>query len=272
MADSGEGPGPLDPLAEPSAGMGRDTREPIDIVIPARNEEATVVGNVVAARGCRYVREVIVVDDGSEDATADLAREAGAKVIHRVAPEGSKAHAMADGVVVSDAPSILFVDADCTGLTSEHLDAMCVPYLEGRAALSIGTFDYGPFWNPIVLRFPPLSGERLIPRWVFESIPPGNLDGYTIEMRINEVIAEGRLPTASRTLVGMYHRTKRHKLGRLEGLRATFDMYRELISVLAPGRVRWRTYWFYLRDLTIEHTDFPDATPAPWRPFRPREG
>jgi hypothetical protein len=29
-------------------------------------------------------------------------------------------------------------------------------------------------------------------------------------------------------------------------------MYRELLSLLLPGGVRWRTYWFYLRGLTVE--------------------
>ena len=90
----------------------------IDCIIPARDEERTVADNVAAALGCRYVREVIVVDDGSTDGTADVARAAGAKVIVRDDSDGSKAHAMDDGVAASDAEAILFVDADCTGLTS----------------------------------------------------------------------------------------------------------------------------------------------------------
>ncbi|CAN5868490.1 glycosyltransferase family 2 protein [soil metagenome] len=223
----------------------------IDAVIPARDEATTVAANVAAVRACRFVREVIVVDDGSSDATAERAREAGAKVINRTGA-GSKAHAMAEGVAATDAEAIFFVDADCTGLTGAHLDAIGTPFVEGRAAMSLGAFDYGPFWNPMVLRWPPLSGERIIPRWVFESIPPDRLDGYTIEVRINEVIAEGRFPTVVRTMGGVYHRTKRDKLGRRPGLAATWAMYRELLALLLPGRVRWRTYWFYLRGLTVE--------------------
>lgn len=224
----------------------------IDAIIPARDEATTIASNVVAARGCRHVRHVIVVDDGSCDRTAEVARAAGARVIARPSSTGSKAHALAAGVAASDADAFCFVDADCTGLTASHLDDLCRPFLDGRAAMSIGFFDYGAFWNRLVPWWPPLTGERVVPRWVFEAIPPHRLGGYTIEVRINEVIAEGRLPTVARLLTGVYHRTKRDKLGRPQGLRATWLMYRELLAMVRPGDIRLRTYATYLQGLTVD--------------------
>jgi glycosyltransferase involved in cell wall biosynthesis len=224
----------------------------IDVVMPARDEAPTVARNVAAARACAFVREVIVVDDGSSDATADEAASAGAKVVRRDGADGSKALAMAAGVAATDADAILFVDADCTGLTGAHLDAIVRPFLDGSAVMSIGAFDYGWFWNPMVVRWPPLSGERIIPRWVFEAIPESKLAGYTIEVRINQVIAERHLPTTVQTMRGVSHRTKRDKHGPVEGYRRTYWMYRELLRMLRPvGDVRWRTYWYYLRNLTV---------------------
>jgi glycosyltransferase involved in cell wall biosynthesis len=227
----------------------------IDAVVPARNEAATVATVVEACRRCSAVREVIVVDDGSVDDTAERAVASGAKVIHRgdagVPAGGSKAHAMEAGVAASDAPALLFVDADLLGLTSDHLEQVCRPFLDGTATMSVGWFDYGA-WNPLVLRLPPTTGERVVPRWVFEAIPPEKRDGYTIEIMINEVIAEGRLPTTARIMRGVTHRTKRQKLGRLEGYRRTWAMFWTLLSVPITGVVRWRTYWFYLRGLTVE--------------------
>ena len=203
------------------------------------------------ARACRYVREVVVVDDGSSDATAEVAAAAGAKVVRRpAAAGGSKAHAMEAGVeACGDADAILFVDADLLGLTAAHLDAICGPVVERRAAMSLGTFDYG-WWNPLVLRFPPTTGERIVPRWVFDAIPPSKRDGYTIEIMINEVICEARLPTVARVMAGVTHRTKREKFGKVEGYRRTWRMFWDLWALW--GVCRKRTYWFYLRDLTIE--------------------
>jgi glucosyl-3-phosphoglycerate synthase len=69
-------------------------RRVIDAVIPARNEAATVADVVAAVRGCRSIREVVVVDDGSTDGTAEVALAAGAKVVRREGGTGSKANAM----------------------------------------------------------------------------------------------------------------------------------------------------------------------------------
>ncbi len=229
-----------------------DAAPVVDVVMPARDEAATIAANIAAARGCRHVRAVIVVDDGSTDGTGDVAASAGVRVIRRSDSAGSKAHAMRAGVEATDATHILFVDADCTDLTSAHLDAVCAPVLDGQADMSLGTFDYGRL-NWLVLHCPPLSGERIVPRHIWDAVDEEKLDGYTIEVRLNEVICEARMRTSARTMVGVYHRTKRDKFGRIEGLRRTWHMYRDIVSMLKPlGDVRWRTYWFYLRGLTIE--------------------
>jgi glycosyltransferase involved in cell wall biosynthesis len=237
----------------------RERRPPvIDAVVPARDEAPTVASVVEACLGCRAVREVLVVDDGSLDDTAERAAAAGAKVLRRGEPgaPGSKAKAMELGVAASDADAFLFVDADLRGLSSHHLDALCRPFLEGRAAMAVGWFDYGAL-NPLVLRLPPTTGERVVPRFVFEAVPPERRAGYTIELLLDEVVAEGRLRTSAQVMRGVTHRTKREKFGKLEGYRRTWRMFAEIMALPLTGVVRWRTYWIYLRGLEIERPDGP---------------
>ena len=232
----------------------------VDVVMPARDEASTIAANIAAAKSCRYVREVIVVDDGSTDATADLAAAAGVKVVRRARLDrfegprhagGRRGHRRRPHPVRGRR-----LHRPRPASTSTPSASRCST---GRAEMSLGAFDYG-WLNWLVLRCPPLSGERIVPRWVWDAVPEDKLDGYTIEVRLNEVICEGRLRTSARTMVGVYHRTKRDKFGRLEGLRRTWLMYRDLLSMLKPiGDVRWRTYWFYLRGLTIEDRVEPPA-------------
>jgi glycosyltransferase involved in cell wall biosynthesis len=225
----------------------------LDCVVPARDEARTVAANVAAALACSAVREVLVVDDGSNDGTGELAAAAGAKVVRIDASAGSKAHALRAGVDASDADVLLFADADCLGLTGAHLDAIVEPVLAGRAGLSIGTFDYGRFLNPLVRRWPALSGERCLPRWLFDAIPAAKLDGYTVEVRINDEACRAGVPIVVRTMTGVTHRTKRDKFGTVEGLRRSWLMAGQLASTLRPlGDVDPRAVARYTRLLHAE--------------------
>jgi hypothetical protein len=53
-------------------------------------------------------------------------------------------------------------------------------------------------------------------------------------------------------MAGVSHRTKRDKLGLRRGYRETWRMFWHLVGLPVTGVVRWRTMWFYWRELTIE--------------------
>ncbi len=82
-----------------------------DVVIPARDEAPTIGAVIEAAYRAPHVGRVIVVDDGSTDDTASVARNAGAEIINSKG-NGSKALALATGVAASTAEVLVFFDAD----------------------------------------------------------------------------------------------------------------------------------------------------------------
>jgi glycosyltransferase involved in cell wall biosynthesis len=81
------------------------TGPPLAVVIPARQEAARLPGLLAQlAQAPRLVGEVVVVDAGSDDATALVARLAGARVLGSVANRGQQ---LALGVAASSAPWLL---------------------------------------------------------------------------------------------------------------------------------------------------------------------
>lgn len=83
----------------------------ISVVIPAKNEEQSL-GAVLSAVGeIGKVHEIVVVDDGSLDATGEVARRAGAKVVRHESSLGNGA-AIKSGARVASGDYIVFMDAD----------------------------------------------------------------------------------------------------------------------------------------------------------------
>jgi rSAM/selenodomain-associated transferase 2 len=86
------------------------TGPPLAVVIPARQEALRLPGLLAQlAQAPQLVGEVVVVDAGSEDATALVASLAGARVLRSGANRGQQ---LALGVAASSAPWLLLLHAD----------------------------------------------------------------------------------------------------------------------------------------------------------------
>ena len=89
---------------------------PVSVVIPARNEEQNLPRLLRSlANQAIQPREIIVVDDGSTDRTAEVAREFGAVVVSsKPLPDGwrGKTWACHQGAQAASGELLLFVDAD----------------------------------------------------------------------------------------------------------------------------------------------------------------
>lgn len=98
--------------------MGDEVSEelgPFSVVVPAFNEEGGIVGSIqelrAALEGLEY--ELIVVDDGSEDRTAELAEEQGATVLRQPVNRGYGA-SLKVGIRAAKHDDIVITDADGT--------------------------------------------------------------------------------------------------------------------------------------------------------------
>ncbi len=196
----------------------------VAVVIPARDEADRIVETVTAAAGIPGVAFVVVVDDGSRDATAALAQHAGA-IVMRHARNRGKGAAMETGADVvrladqredRDSPRhLLFLDADLAG-TAARAGPLAEPVLAGTADMTIAVFSVtvklgghglvvglagagirrATGWRPAQ----PLNGQRCLTRPAFEAARPlahgwGVETGLTIDLlrkglRVAEVQVE----------------------------------------------------------------------------------
>jgi glucosyl-3-phosphoglycerate synthase len=179
----------------------------VTVCIPARDEERTVGAVVDAVRlshgaaGSGLVDELLVVDDGSTDATRAVAGRAGARVLTLPAG-GGKGQAMAAGVAAAAGDLVVFLDADVENTTGAFVAGLLGPLLlEDDVALVKGFYrrplhgqsDGGGRVTELMARpvievlFPdlvgvrqPLAGETAAPRWVLEKLALA--PGYGVEL------------------------------------------------------------------------------------------
>jgi glucosyl-3-phosphoglycerate synthase len=115
-------------LRYPAERLAAERTQSVAVCLPAR-ECAGTVGEVVAAlarlRAAGAIDEIVVLDAGSKDGTADLAARAGARVLQEAellaehGPVLGKGDAMWRSLSAIDAELICFLDADTEGF-SEH--------------------------------------------------------------------------------------------------------------------------------------------------------
>jgi len=214
----------------------------VAVVIPAYNEADRVGATVTAARTLPGVDVVVIVDDGSRDATTAVAREAGARAL-RYARNHGKAMAMMVGArevaeldrrrPAGGPRHLLFLDADL-GATAGCAGPLIEPVAAGEADMTIAVFatrvklgGHGfvvrlagsgirraTGWAPAQ----PLNGQRCLTRAAFEAARPlargfGVETAMTIDlmrkgMRVVEVEVEMAHRATGSDLPSQLHRAR----------------------------------------------------------------
>ena len=139
----------------------------LSIVIPAKNEAQAIGGVVATALETYPDAEVIVVDDGSSDDTAGIARDAGATVVSHPASLGNGA-AVKSGARAANGDVLAFMDADGQHDAREFekllakLDEgyeMAVGARDAGSHANVGRWFANGLYNEIATR---LSGQRIL--------------------------------------------------------------------------------------------------------------
>ena len=114
---------------------GSETKMTVSIVIPAYNESKTIEKVIDVINSLDCINEIIVVDDGSSDDTANVAQKVGATVILHSKNKG-KGAAIKTGFENSTGDIVAFIDADLKNLTARQVEKIISPILDGKADLT----------------------------------------------------------------------------------------------------------------------------------------
>jgi glycosyltransferase involved in cell wall biosynthesis len=225
----------------------------IDVLIPALNEQESI-GKVLAAIPSDWVRRVVVVDNGSTDQTAIIAREHGAQVVFE--PQRGYGAACLAGLeyLSGDSPDIVtFLDADFSD-RPEELPRLIAPIIDDDVDLVIGSRTIGQsepgallpqavFGNKLACflvevlygyRFTDLGPFRAI-RWSsLIDLEMADEDfGWTVEMQVKAAqlhLSAVEVPVSYRRRIGVSKITGTVKGTVLAGHKILYTIFKEYLS------------------------------------------
>jgi glycosyltransferase involved in cell wall biosynthesis len=188
----------------------RTTRPTCTAIVCAYNEEKYLAGVLDGLLDTALIQEIIVVDDGSQDQTAEILRRYGQTGrVHPLflSPNRGKGYAMAEGAATARGDILLFVDADLVNWDANYATRVLAPILAGQADMVIGypQRERDPWDAADVLHAQRwLSGERAV--WRTDLLP------ILPKLRPSRFGVE--------TLINMHYRTRHQPIRfvRLEGL------------------------------------------------------
>ncbi|MGO9443620.1 MAG: glycosyltransferase family 2 protein [Thiobacillaceae bacterium] len=225
---------------------------PISCIICAFNEAPRIAAVLTVASAHPLLHEVIVVDDGSTDDTAEIVKRfPSVKLISHPVNRG-KSFAMATGVAAAKCDLLMLLDADLTGIGVEHITALAAPVLSGKAEVSLSLRHNSLLiFRATGLDF--VSGERVIRKELLSEALEEicRLPRFGIEVFMNRAIIARRLSISVAHWPQVTQARKTEKLGYWKGIRAEWRMIADLLQVAYPALLLSQTW--HMLSLRVDH-------------------
>lgn len=207
----------------------------LSCIIPAYNEAARIAAVLTAVLDHPLIGEVIVVDDGSADATVAVVGGFPKARLIALPRNSGKTAALIHGLEAAHGDLILLVDADLVGLSPANLSALIAPVRDGHADISISLRENAPFlWRWIGLDY--ISGERVLRKSLLDGQTEAlaRLPKFGFEVFLNGLIIGTQARIAVVRWPGVVSPLKSAKYGVWAGVKADVGMMRDLFRAVSP--------------------------------------
>jgi glycosyltransferase involved in cell wall biosynthesis len=224
----------LEPYAPPAELKG------ISCVVCAFNEADRIRNILDVIVGHPMLDEVIVVNDGSTDATLSALADYPQVRVLSHSPNRGKTYALSRGIAAARYTTIMLLDADLAGVTASDIDALAAPVMKGDADVSI-SLRSNSLWIYRRLGLDFVSGERVAPKWLLAGAVEAmqRLPRWGGEVYMNEIFIRQACRISVVKWARVVNIRKYEKAGVWRGTLAEARMISDAVSVLGPyGLVR----------------------------------
>jgi polyisoprenyl-phosphate glycosyltransferase len=214
----------------------------VGVVIPAFNEAEDLLPVLNSVCAVEWVQQIILVDDGSTDATLEIAQgmaqQVSRLVVIHLAENQGKAAAMLAGVKALHTDLVVFLDADLKGLKPHHLHQLTSLQRSGSHEMTLAVFQIGRVLKNVPQRFVPhLSGQRCLWREEAEqALTPLAGDRYGVETGLTLHARNHHWKIRKTVWYGVTHHMVWQKRRVIDGLQNRWQMYSQIMTVIARNR------------------------------------
>jgi glycosyltransferase involved in cell wall biosynthesis len=220
-------PDPLTQLHKPA----------IAAILPAYNEAKTITNVLEVLCHVEALNEIIVVDDGSKDTTADIVRifagrDRRVRLIQHETNRG-KGQAILSAWRSTQSPYLILLDSDLMNLKPAHIEALIAPVLANKADMTLGLFLGGRIPTDFAHWVSPwLTGQRGLRADILKVILEDAAAGYGFEVALTIAAKQNGYRTRIVPMKGVWHPPSEFHRGLRYGIRWRWHMYGNVLRAL----------------------------------------
>ncbi|WP_026461967.1 glycosyltransferase family 2 protein [Adhaeribacter aquaticus] len=221
-------------------------------IIPFYNEGYRVFQVLEVVTQIKNITQVICIDDGSTDNTADLIAENYPTVeLIRLPENQGKTDAIRHGVLAALNENILLMDADLQSINKTEVEKAIQAIAQHNLDMVILRRINAPWFVKFDRGDTLLSGERIVKKQDLIKILNEEVNGYQIELAINLYMQRHKrdvrwIPWSATNTY------KAEKLGLLEGYKHEFKMFTDIVLYAGLKNIIKQITLFATKEVEVE--------------------